>query len=241
MSNDASVFKWACLLVAVAALSTFGWMLNDLRLEVKGLAPKADKLLAKAEELVEKTEKLIDRTDKQLPHILAQTEKAAGILDRNLPTILSQTGQAATTINTQLPTLLERTEVALDNVSDLSENFKQYKGLLGVVHAASQNKGLFSYGSSLLGWLGGQSATVGTKPAGSSQPLRQAAPAKDWAGAAQKDAHFLSLVGKSKEDVLHGLARTKSSSPWHIQFGSQAPRLLADWLKETHPESKGVN
>src|SRR5262245_44807890 len=228
------MFKWACLLVAVIALSAFGWMLNDIRLEVKGLTPKADRLLAKAEELLEKT-------DTQLPRILAQTEQATGQLDRHLPRILGQTEQAATTINTQLPTLLARSEVAVDNVADLSENFKQYKGLMGIVHVASQNKSLVSYGTSLLSFLGGHDAKIGLKPAGSSQALRQVTPAKEWASAAQKDAHFLSLVAKSKEDVLHGLARTKSSAPWHIQIGNQPPRLLADWIKETHPESNGLH
>jgi hypothetical protein len=228
------VFKWACLLVAVIALSAFGWMLNDIRMEVKGLAPKADKLLAKADELLAKT-------DAQLPRILAQTEQLTAQLDRHLPRILAQTEQAAGTINTQLPTLLARSEVAIDNVADLSENFKQYKGLMGIVHAATQDKGLFSYGTGLLSWLGGHDATIGVRPAGSSLPLRQPVPAKQWAAAARPDAQFLSLVAKSKEDVLHGLARTKSPAPWHIQLPGQAPRLLADWLKETHPESKGLN
>lgn len=229
-----TAFQWACLLVAVAALSAFGWMLNDLRLEVKGLTPKVDRLLARAEDLV-------DRTDKQLPRILTQTEQVAAQLDRHLPRILAQTEQATNTINTQLPALLARTEVAIDNVADLSENFKQYKGLMGMVHIATQNKGLFSYGTSLLSWLGGHDASIGARPAGSDQPLRQVKSAKEWAGAARADAEFLSLVGRSKGDVLHGLARTKSASPWHIQLPGQAPRLLADWVKQMHPESKGVN
>jgi hypothetical protein len=228
------VFKWSCLLVAVVALAAFGWMLNDLRLEVKGLAPKADRLLARAEEL-------LDKTDAQLPRILSQTEQTTAQLDRHLPRILARAEQAAGTINTRLPTLLARSEVAIDNVADLSENFKQYKGLMGIVHVATQDKGLFSYGTSLLSFLGGHDAGIGVRPAGSSQALRQVTPAKEWASAARGDAHFLSLVAKSKEDVLHGLARTKSSAPWHIQVGKQPPRLLAEWIKEAHPESKGLD
>jgi hypothetical protein len=65
-------------------------------------------------------------------------------------------------------------------------------------------------------------------------------PAKQWAAAAQKDAQFLSLVAKTKEDVLHGLARTGSIAPLHIQVGDQPPRLLADWIKELHPDSKDL-
>jgi hypothetical protein len=110
---------------------------------------------------------------------------------------------------------------------------------MGVVHTASQNKGLFSYGMSLLSFLGGQSATIGVKKPGQ-EALQRAVPAKQWASAAQKDAHFLSLIAKTKDEVLHGLARTGSSAPLHIQVGDQPPRLLADWLKESHPESKGL-
>jgi hypothetical protein len=157
------MFKWVCLLVAVLALTAYGWMLNDMRLEVKGLAPKVEKLTQKTEELVEKT-------DRQLPAILTRAERIGGQLDRHLPSILTQTEQASKTINSHLPTLLTRSEtllvhseVAVDNLAEVADNFKQYKGLMGVVHAASQNKGLFAYGTSLLNFMGGQSATIGVK------------------------------------------------------------------------------
>jgi hypothetical protein len=40
--------------------------------------------------------------------------------------------------------------------------------------------------------------------------------------------------------VLHGLARTNTASQVHIQLGGQAPRPLAEWVKEAHPESKDL-
>jgi hypothetical protein len=231
--ENGSVFKWACLLVAVVALAAFGWILNDVRLQVRDLAEKADSQLTEIKRLTEKA-------DKQLPRILTQTEAVTGQLDRHLPRLLTQTEKASDTINTHLPTLLTHSEVAVDDLADLSDSFKQYKGLMGVVHVASQNKGMLSYGLSILSLLGGHDATIGVKKPGSKQELRRAVPAKQWASAAQKDAQFLSMVSTSKADVLHGLARTKSASPLYIQVEKQAPRLLADWLKETHPESKGV-
>jgi hypothetical protein len=48
------------------------------------------------------------------------------------------------------------------------------------------------------------------------------------------------LAATSKAEVLHGLARTNSPLAWHIQVGKEAPRPLADWVKATHSESKGV-
>jgi hypothetical protein len=227
------VFKWICLLVAVVALAAYGWMLNDVRLEVKSLAPSVAQLTVK-------TEDLVDKMDKNLPTLITHAEKTSTQIDRHLPRILNQTETAAATINTNLPPLLNRTEVGLDNLIDLSDSFKQYKGLMGIVHAASQNKGLFSYGSSILGFLGGSNATIGLKKPGPEGGLKQPMAAKDWAAFAMKDNHFLSLVAKSKEDMLHGLARTNTAAPLHIQVGNQPPRPLADWLKETHPESKDV-
>jgi hypothetical protein len=226
------MFKWVCLIVAVAALTAFGWMLNDMRLEVKALGQKADKLADNAE-------LLLARTDQHLPRILTQAEQATGQLDRHLPRILAQTEQAAKTINANLPLLLTHSETAVDNISDLSESFKQYKGLMGVVHVAAQNKGLFSYGASILSLLGGQDATIGVKRPGS-PTLAHAMPAKAWAAGTQNDVHFLSLYARTKEDMLHGLTRSRSTSALHIQVGDQPPRLLAEWIKETHAESKDV-
>jgi hypothetical protein len=209
------VFKWACLGVAVVALTAYGWMLNDMRLEVKALAPKVEKLAVTGEDVAVKL-------DKHLPRILAETE---------------QTGK---TIGTQLPPILERSEAAVDRLDDLSDHFEQYRDLMGVLHASSQNKPLFAYGTSILKFVGGQNATVGVKKPEPKQPLKRALPAKEWARRAEKDAFFLSLTGKSKADVLHGLARTRSAAPLYVQLADQAPRLLATWLQEAHPDSLGV-
>lgn len=223
------MFKWVCLLVAVAALSAFGWMLNDMRLQVKGLADNADKELVELKGLTSKADK-----------VLSQSEQVTKQLDDKVPRILSETEKATTTLNQKLPILLSHTETTVDSIDDLSIRFKQYLGMMGAVHSATQNKGLFSYASSVLDLIEGQNATVGLKRTGTDQQLKQAQPAKEWANTSRKDAHLLSLGASSKADMLNGLARTNSAMPWYIQFGEKAPRMLADWIKDTHPESKDV-
>jgi hypothetical protein len=193
---------------------------------------------------------LAENADKQLldlkgltgkaDRVLSQSERVTKQLDEQVPRILAATEKATTTLNQQLPILLSHTEAAVDGIEDLSNSFKQYKGLMGVVHRTTQNKGLFSYASGILDLIEGQNATVGLKKPGADQGLKQAQPAKDWANASRKDAHFLSLGATSKTDVLHGLTRANSGAPRYIQFGDKAPRLLADWVRETHPESKDV-
>lgn len=225
------MFKWICLAVAIIALAGFGWMINDMRLEVKALAQRADRLAERADAIVTKTEN-------HLPNILTQAEKATDQLDRHLPKILSSTEKATETLNTQLPTLLVHSEMAVDSISDLSYNFKQYKGLMTVVHAANQDKGLFSYGASILNFLSESDATIGVKKPGGG--LKHAMPAKAFASAAKSDVQFLSLVSKSKEEMLNGLCRSNSMGELHIQVGSRDPRPLSAYLKETHSESKEI-
>src|SRR5262249_50683896 len=136
------LFKWACLLVAVVALAAFGWMLNDVRLEVKSLAPKVEKL-------TDRTEQLVEKADKTLPPILTQTEQATRTVDANLPTLLARS-----------EALLARSDDAVENLARLTEGLERYEQLMGVVHAGSQDKGMLAYGNSILDFLGAQKAEV---------------------------------------------------------------------------------
>jgi hypothetical protein len=194
-------------------------MLNDMRREVKELRPKVEKLAVTAEDVAQKV-------DKHLPKILAESEQAGKTINTNLPPLVKRSED-----------VLARSETAEDTLIDLSENFKLYRDVMGAAHAGSQNKSLFAYGTSILNLVGRQpNAKIGVKRPGANEPLRQPVPAKEWASAAQKDAYLLSLGAKTKEDVLAGLARSRSPAPLHIQFGSQLPRLLGDWIREMHKD-----
>jgi hypothetical protein len=155
-----SMFKWLCLLVAVVALSAFGWMLNDIRLQVRSLTVQADKhlpvILASTERvatrldrdlprLMQQSELALTDVNAQLPRLLKQAETAAKSIDANLPLLLKNSERAATTLDRQLPRLIVSAETTLDNVSDLSAGFGQYRSLMGAVHAGQQNKGLLAY------------------------------------------------------------------------------------------------
>jgi hypothetical protein len=228
------MFKWVCLGVAVVALAAFGWMLNDMRLQVRAVA-------ARTERLANKTDELVEKTDRRLPNLLAQAELVAGQLNRNLPRILAQTEKATSAVNAQLPAMLAQSEITVDRLAELADGLRQYRALMGVVHGAGQNKGLVSYGESVLGLVGGQKATIGVKKPGTAGALKNLVPAKQWAGAARPEAAFLGLIAKNKAEVLHGLARSGSlAGPLQIQLADAAPRLLADWVQEMHPESKGL-
>jgi hypothetical protein len=233
------MFKWACLLVAVLALSAFGWMLNDMRLHLKAMVQKADQHLPS---ILTKTDRLTTQLDEHLPKLLEQTEKASVTINSHMPKLLNQSEDAATTINTHLPTLLTHTETAMDNIADLSSNFKQYKGLFGMLNVATQNKDMLSYGSNVLNWVEGQpDVKIGVKKPGTSQELKQVVSAKEWATSTKGDVHFLSLVSTTKVEMLHGLSRVNSAAALHVQVGKEPPRPLAEWIKEKHQDSQDIN
>lgn len=229
------MFKWTCLAVATIALIVFGWMLNDMRLEFKRLAAQADAHLPR---ILSESERVAGQLDTHLPKLLSQSETAAANINLHLPPLLKNSEQAAATLNDQLPRLLASTEGAADGVAQLADDFGDYKAMMAVVHAAKQEKSIFSYGSSILSFLEDKPATIGRKKVGTEQPLTSAVPAKQWAGRARKAVPVLSSASASKGELLDSLTRTGSTSPWHIQFGKEAPRLLSDWIKENHPDSK---
>jgi hypothetical protein len=229
------VFKWICLAVAVLALGMFGWMLNDVRLEMKRLAAQAEERLPR---ILSQTERITTQLDSQLPRLMSQTEIAATNINRHLPPLMETSEKAATTLNKQLPQLLASTEAAADSISKLADEFGDYQAMMSLVHSADQDKSLFSYGSSILSFLEGTPATIGRKKSETDTTLKSPIPAKTWATNARRTLPALSVKGATKTDVLHNLARTHSAQPWYIQIGSDAPRLLGDWLKEKHPESR---
>jgi hypothetical protein len=236
------MFKWACLSVATVALAVFLWMLNDLRLRVTELAANADRQLAEVKGLTDRANNVLSQADRvtsqldvQVPKLLQQADKTVMQLDSHLPQILMATEKTTENINKQLPTLIEHTQIAVDGIAEMTGALKEYKGLFGVVHAAHEDKGLFTYGASILDLVEGQDATLEKKkPDGTKHMV----PAREWAKSTRKEVQFLSVSASSEKEVLHGLAATHTKSPWYIHMADQAPRLLTDWLRESHPETR---
>src|SRR6516165_6189556 len=177
------MFKWICLAVATLGLAAFLWMVNDVRLKVTGLT---------------------ERVDAKLPAL----EEKAGRVDGKLTTLLADSNQAVSTINARLPRIMDKTEQSVDNLAQLSEDLKQSKELLGSINSIRQNKDLASYAVSLLSLVQGQrQATIGPKKEDSDKELKSVAKAEDWAKSASRDANFLSLIAKSKGEVLDRLTK----------------------------------
>ena len=207
------MFKWVCLLVAVAALSVFGWMLNDIRLDVKGVTGK--------------TEKVVDDLDRHLPRIISQTEKATATVDERLPSLLATVETTADNLDDLSERFAEyRDLMGGVNGAKPKEDLLTYgTGILDLLEGQKATIGVKNTAPAAA-----PAAGTGTPPAAE---LRRAVPAKAWAEKSRKDVRFLSLVAKSNPEVLHALCRSNSPAPLYIQLAEQAaPRLLEDWVRE---------
>jgi ABC-type transporter Mla subunit MlaD len=213
LTRRIAMFKWLCLLVATAGLAGFLWMINDIRLDVK-------EVTANVNEQLGPIKKVTTSINGQLPSILANTEKAVRTVDKHLPQIIRQTEESVSTM------------------AGVSGDVKQFKELFGDIFANNQNKELLKEVLSTLDLLEGLDATIGLKKDDTNE-LKTAKPAKHWARAARKEAPFLSLIGKSRGDVLQRLTTTGTGKPWYIKVGEKAPMLLLDWITGNKTPGKG--
>jgi hypothetical protein len=196
------MFKWLCLLIAIAGLGAFLWMVNDVRLEVK---------------------------------------RVTSTIDNKLPGILDNTDKAATTVDKHLPGIIEDTEKSVQSLAEVSQDLKNYSELFGDVYAARQNKDTLIHAQSVLDLIAGQqNAKIGVKKPHDGKELVAARDAQQWANRARKVAPLLSILSKSKPEMLSRLSTAPSGLPWYIQVGEKAPMLLQDWVKANHEASKGL-
>jgi hypothetical protein len=216
------MFKWVCLAVAVFFLVVFAWMLNDIRLQIRRSA------------LVVETAGH-DIND-QLPALVQKSRQAADVLSKELPQMVEKTRTTTDTLAKHLPEMVDHVSRTATELSELAEDVRQLKELAGVTNTV-RDKNLVAYANSVLKMIESSGGVIGVKKT-FGQGLKNTRPAAEWAVGARKEALFLSLIVKSKKEMLTRLARTKFGSPWYIELPGKEPRTLLDWLKENHPESR---
>jgi hypothetical protein len=197
------MFKWLCLGVATVFLVVAGWMINDIRLQVRRSAEVVD--------------------------------SAAQNINEHLPTIVQKSRQTTDALSKNLPPMVEHAAQAAEELAELSADIRQLKELAGVTHTV-RDQNLVAYANSLLKKIETSGGVIGVKKT-FSQGLKNTRPAAEWAVGARKEALFLSLLVKSKKEMLTRLAKTKFGSHWYMQMPGKEPATLLDWLKENHPES----
>lgn len=170
------------------------------------------------------------RQSGQVVHATGQT------VNDHLPTIVDKTRKTTDTVAEHLPEIVEKSRTFTETMAELAGDIRQLKELAGVSNAA-RDKNLVAYADSVLDYIEASGGTIGLKKIGGGG-LKNALPAKDWCVAARKEALVLTVVAKSKTDLLKRLTENKFGSPWYIQVGGQDPVNLLSWLSANHAATK---
>jgi hypothetical protein len=218
------MFKWVCLGVAAVFLTAAGWMLNDIRLQVR----KSTGIVETAGESV----------NENLPAILEKSRQTTDTVSKNLPEVVAKAKASTEALAKNLPRVVERVDRTTEVLADLAEDVRLLKELAGV-NTAVRDKSLVAYANSVLKKVETSGGVIGLRKAFGAG-LKNTRPAAEWVVGARREALFLSLLVKSKKEMLTRLAKNKFGSHWYIQVPDQAPVTLLDWLKENHPESKDL-
>jgi hypothetical protein len=196
------MFKWSCLVVVIVFLSAVGWMINDVRLEI--------------------------RRSTELFRTTGQT------VNEQLPAVVEKVQTSADVISARLPEIVERISKSTATLSELAEDIHQLKELAGVSNSA-RDKSLVAYADSVLDTIESANGTIGLKKTFGGSGLKNALPIKEWVVAARKEALYLTVVAKSKKELVTRLTENKFGSPWHIQPDGKESLTLSDWLQANHP------
>jgi hypothetical protein len=195
------MFKWLCLAVAVIFLVVLGWMVNDIRLQVR-----------QSSQMVQDTGRTVNE---------------------HLPIIVEKSRASTDLVAEHLPTIVEKTCATTETLAELTEDIRQLKELLGVAHTA-RDQNLVAYADSVLKSIEASGGTMGLKKSLGGSGLKHPVPAREWAVGARKEAVYLTVVAKSKKELVTRLANNWLGSPWYIQVEGKDPVKLLDWLKLHH-------
>jgi len=217
-------FRWACLAVAAAFLGVAAWILNDVRLQVRHSA-----------DLVREAATTVN---KDLPDLVAKSRQTTEVVATNLPEVVAKVKAATDTVSESLPEVVDRVDRTTEVVAELAEDIRQLKELAGLT-SGKRDEGLVAYANSLLKKIESSGGTIGVKKL-TGRGLKNTQPAAEWAAGARKEAVLLTILAKSKKEMLTRLGKTKLGLNWYIELPSKDPVPLIDWLRETHAETKAL-
>ena len=157
-------------------------------------------------------------------------------LSQNLPQVIARVDKMTKTLSENLPDLVDRAGKASEVVAELAEDIRQLKELAGVT-ASARDKSLVTYANGLLAAVESSNGTIGVKKT-VGKGLKNTRPATEWVVGARREALVLTILVKSKKEMLTRLGKTKLGANWMIEFPDQEPMTLIDWLRQNHAESK---
>ncbi len=143
------------------------------------------------------------------------------------------------TVNAHLPQILANANQATTVLAAVSKDINAFRDLAGLVDTP-QDRSLVVYADSVLDFL--ESQTTGqiglTKIVG--KGLKDVVTAAEWARDSRKEALWLTFRESTKQELLERMGKNKFGSDWYFTGPGIEPTKLIDFLRNNHPESKGL-
>jgi hypothetical protein len=160
-------------------------------------------------------------------------------VNEHLPAIVAGSRKTTDTLTEHLPEIVRKTRTAVDAVAELTGDIHQLRELLVGTHTPKDTN-LVTYATSVLKCIEDSEGRIGLKKLPPGKGLRNPLPAKEWAAGARLEAVFLTVVAKSKKELVTRLGKNKFGRPWYMAVDGNDPVRLLDWLKANHAETKEV-
>jgi hypothetical protein len=218
------MFKWICLGVGALFLAAVVWMINDIRVQLRRSAQTVDST--------------VQTLNSELPAIVQRSKQTSETVATNLPEVVDKIRTVTETVAKTLPPVVERVDRTTEVMSELAEDVRQLKELAGLTHTP-RDKSVTAYATSLLSLVESSGGEIGLKKT-VGRGLKDSKAAVDWVRTERREVLFLTLLGRSKKELLNGIVKTKLGFNWYIQIGDKPPVKLLDWLRENHPETKAL-
>jgi hypothetical protein len=168
-----------------------------------------------------------------------EIRRSTDTINEHLPEIVDKSRKTSRVVAERLPEIVEKTRKTTDTLAELAADIRQLKELAGVAGTA-RDQNLVAYADSVLDAVEASGGNIGLTKKVFGSGLKDVRPAKDWVVGARKEALLLTVLAKSKKELLERLAKNKFGSDWYIQVGGSEPVTLLEWLKKNHAESKDL-
>lgn len=143
--------------------------------------------------------------------------------------------QATHTINENLPEILANTRKSSETLAVVSEDIRNLRDLAGAAEG-SRDRSLVVFADLLLDEVESSGGIVGVQKKVFGEGLKDTLPAEEWAVSARKEALWLSLRVKSRDELFQRLTENKFGSKWHLQMDEEDTIAMDEWLVSRLPE-----
>jgi hypothetical protein len=160
-------------------------------------------------------------------------------LNEQLPPIVDKSKKTADILTEHLPEIVQKTRTTVDTVAELADDIRQLRELLVGTHTPKDTK-LVTYANSVLKRIEASEGKIGLKKLPPGKGLKNPLPAKEWVAGVRLKTVFLTVVAKSKKELVTRLGKNKFGLHWYMEVGGKDAMTLLDWLKANHPETSEV-